>query len=57
MSISNLASSFPGQAWTPLPNGMNVFGFGAVYMPRRKIRKLEQNLILVALTCRSFNLS
>lgn len=56
-SISNLASSFPGQAWTPFPNGMNVYGFGAVYMPRRKIRKLEQNLLLVALTCRSFKLS
>jgi len=25
---SSLASSLPGQACTPLPNGMKVFGFG-----------------------------
>lgn len=32
ISISNLASSFPGQACTPLPNGTNVFGFGATWI-------------------------
>lgn len=29
MEISSLANSLPGQEWIPLPNGMNVFGFGA----------------------------
>uniref|UniRef100_A0A0A9GUY0 ABAH3 n=1 Tax=Arundo donax TaxID=35708 RepID=A0A0A9GUY0_ARUDO len=28
-SISSLASSFPGHACTPFPNGMKVFGRGA----------------------------
>lgn len=29
MEISSLANSLPGQEWIPLPNGMNVLGFGA----------------------------
>lgn len=27
--ISNLANSFPGHMWIPLPNGIKVLGFGA----------------------------
>jgi len=27
----NLASSFPGQECTPLPNGIKVLGFGVTY--------------------------
>jgi hypothetical protein len=34
MSVSSLASSFPGQACTPLPNGMKVFGFGETWMKK-----------------------
>jgi len=29
MNMFNLASSFPGQECTPLPNGIKVLGFGA----------------------------
>ena len=31
MEISSLANSLPGHEWIPLPNGMNVFGFGATW--------------------------
>lgn len=29
--ISNLANSFPGHMWIPLPNGIKVLGFGAAW--------------------------
>jgi len=35
INISNLASSFPGQACCPLPNGINVLGLGATYTNKR----------------------
>lgn len=37
-SISSLASSFPGQEWTPLPNGINVLGFGATCITTMKTK-------------------
>jgi len=36
ISISNLASSFPGQACCPLPNGINVLGLGATYTKKKR---------------------
>ena len=47
-SISSLASSFPGHACTPLPNGVKVLGRGATCMfyhhkkmrPRKKLALL-----------------
>lgn len=35
--ISSLASSLPGQACTPLPNGMKVLGFGGTCMINEQI--------------------
>lgn len=47
INISSLASSFPGQAWTPFPKGKNVFGLGdaCIYQNDEKIFTLKRNFI------------
>jgi hypothetical protein len=46
-SISSLASSFPGQACTPLPNGRKVFGRGATCIHKQPGEGLVRQRIVL----------